>query len=187
MPLSVAAQTPRSVTSAVTRREGVTSKPKFRAGDPSGTSRTFEIEPSAASPLICVTSEGSRSSIGMSDTPSLIRQSMVELGKRDIEGNAIVMRRERLQISADLVAYVAGARGAVAADDAEIDQTVLHQMAAGVVRDHSMRDSFARKLKGGETRALIPRTRFIDPDMNANAFPDGFVDWRERRSPIDRT
>ena len=95
------------------------------------------------------------------------------------------MRGESFEISADLVAHVARARRAVAADDHEIDKPMLHQMAAGVVRDDRMRNAFAEQLKRGEARALIARTRLVDPDMDRNALPRGLVDRRERRSPID--
>ena len=61
--------------------------------------------------------------------------------QRDIEGHIVGMRRERFQIGADLVADVAARGGAIRADDAEIDHAMLHQMPAGIVGDHGMRNA----------------------------------------------
>ena len=106
-------------------------------------------------------------------------------GQGDIEGHAIVMRRQRLEIGADLVADVAGARGAVGADDGQIDQPVLHEMAAGVVGDHRMRHPFAQQFESGEARALIARARLIDPDMDRDSGARRLVNRRQRRAPVD--
>ena len=57
------------------------------------------------------------------------------VGQTNIERHAVVMRGERLQVGADLVAYIAGRRGAVGADDAEVDSAVLHAVATRVVND----------------------------------------------------
>ena len=46
---------------------------------------------------------------------------MVEHGQRDIERHVVVVRRQRLQIGADLVGDVAVRGDAIGADDAEID------------------------------------------------------------------
>jgi hypothetical protein len=71
-------------------------------------------------------------------------------GQCDVEGHAIVMRCKSLQICADLVADVTLRRGAVGADDGHVDEAVLHQVAAGVVRDHRMRHAMVEKFPGGE-------------------------------------
>ena len=86
-----------------------------------------------------VTSAAARSSIGISATPSDTVQSIVEDGQRDPERHVVVVRRQRLQVGADLVGDVAGARDAVGADDHQIDLAVLHQMPAGIVGDHGVR------------------------------------------------
>ena len=72
---------------------------------------------------------------------------MVEQGSADEERNAVVARGERLQIGADLVGDVAGRGGAVGADDAEIDELLLHQMPAGVVGDHGVRNAVLRRAR----------------------------------------
>ena len=59
-------------------------------------------------------------------------------------------RGERLKVSADLVGDVAGGRGAVGADDAEIDELLLHEMPAGVVGDEGVRHAVSAKLEGRE-------------------------------------
>ena len=71
------------------------------------------------------------------------------------------------------------------ADDDEIDQPVLHEMAAGVVGDHRMRHPFAQQFESGEARALIARARLIDPDMDRDSGARRLVNRRQRRPPVD--
>ena len=66
--------------------------------------------------------------------------------QRHIERHAIVVRGERLEISADLVADIAIGGDPVGADDDEIDHPVLHQMAAGVVGNDGMRHAVMAEL-----------------------------------------
>src|SRR5215471_2116195 len=66
-PARLAAQLPRSVINPVTNRAGVTSKARFSAALFSGTSLTDSMRPEALRPLMCVTSSGDRSSIGIAD------------------------------------------------------------------------------------------------------------------------
>ena len=77
-----------------------------------------------------VTSRADRFSIGISRTPSRTRQSIEGDGHGGVEGHAVVARRQRLQVGADLVADVAGRRRAVGADDDHVDLAVLHEVAA---------------------------------------------------------
>ena len=72
--------------------------------------------------------------------------------------------------------------GAVAADQAEVHATVLHQVAAGVVGDHRMADAVMAELPGGERGALVARPRLVDPDMDADALVMGHVDRRGGRA-----
>ena len=129
--------------------------------------RTVSIRPSAVRPVMVVTSSAPRSSIGISATPSDHRPVDGRGGQRDIERHAIVVRRERLQIGADLVATSPVRGDAVGADDREIDHAVLHQMAAGIVGDHGVRHAVLAELPGGERGALVARPRLVDPDMDA--------------------
>src|SRR4029077_13403762 len=66
-PARLAEQTPRSMISPVTNRAGVTSKARFSAVLLSGTSLTVSIRPEELRPVMCVTSSGDRSSIGIAD------------------------------------------------------------------------------------------------------------------------
>ena len=96
------------------------------------------------------------------------------------------MRRQRLQVGADLVGDVAASGGAVGAGDAEIDLAVAHQMPAGIVGDHGVRHAVLEQLPGGEAGALVARARLVDPDMEGNALVTRAVDRRQRGAPIDR-
>ena len=78
-PARLAVQTPRSVISPVTNRAGVTSQARFSAVLASGTSLTVSIRPAELRPVMCVTSAGDRSSIGIAD-PASRDQSMVLAG-----------------------------------------------------------------------------------------------------------
>src|SRR5262252_4396371 len=75
-PARLAGQLPRSVIRPVTSRAGVTSKARFRAALCSGTNLTLSIRPAALRPVMCVTSCGDRSSMGIAE-PAWIDQSMV--------------------------------------------------------------------------------------------------------------
>ena len=91
---------------------------------------------------------------------------MVEKGSATIERHVVVAGGERLEIGADLVGDVAGRGDAVGADDAEIDELLLHEMAAGIVGDDGMRHAVRAELEGGERGALIARPRLVHPHMD---------------------
>ena len=95
------------------------------------------------------------------------------------------MRRERLQIGADLVADIARGRRAVGADDAEIDPADLHQMAAGVIDDDRMGDAVLAEFPRRQGSALVARPRLVDPDMHGNAGVMRLVDGRGGGAPVD--
>jgi N-alpha-acetyl-L-2,4-diaminobutyrate deacetylase len=80
-PSDDASQIPRSVISPVTSRLGVTSNAGFPPDVPSGVTCTTPIAPSSDFPWIWVVSRSERSSIGISDTPSLTLQSIVGEGR----------------------------------------------------------------------------------------------------------
>ena len=105
-------------------------------------------------------------------------------GERHIEGHAIVMGGQRLQICADLIGDIAGGGGAVGADDAEIDHAMLHEMAADIVGDDGMGDAVVLQLPGGERGALVARPRLVDPDMDRQAALEGEIDRRRGGAPI---
>ena len=96
--------------------------------------------------------------------------------QRDIEGHIVVARGEGLQIGADLVAHVATRRGAVRTGDNQINQTMLHQMSAGIVDDQRVRHAMLAKFPGGEARPLIAWTRFVDKDMHLDPGVMGLID-----------
>ena len=95
----------------VTSRAGVTSKAGFAAGVPAGATRTACAVPvrvagrARASPR-----PASRSSIGISAHAVVERPVDARGGHAGVERHAVVARRERDQVGADLVAHVA-ARG----------------------------------------------------------------------------
>ena len=131
-----------------------------------------------------MTSRASRRSIGIAaplvDLPVDRRR-----GQRDIERDVVVARRQRLQIGADLVGDIAARGRAVGADDAEIDQALPHQVAAGIVDDDRVRDAVLAELPGGEAGALVARPGLVDPDMDRDAVVMGAIDRRQRGAPID--
>ena len=75
---------------------------------------------------------------------------------------------------------------AVGADDAHVDHAVLHQVAAGIVDDHRVRDAVPGELARGQRRALIARPGLVDPDMDRKAGIVRLVDRRGGRAPVDR-
>src|SRR5207302_1218224 len=87
-------------------------------------------------------------------------------GQRHVEGNTIVLRRQRLQIGSDLVRHVPGARGSIRSDYHQIDLAALHQMSAGVVCDDGMRHTVLTKLPGRELGSLIAWSGLIDPNVD---------------------
>src|SRR5690606_18732626 len=93
---------------------------------------------------------------------------------------------ERLQVGADLVADIAGGRGAVGADDAEVHLAVLHEVAADVVGDYRMGHAVAAELPGGQRGALVARPRLVDPDVDRDALLEGHVQGCGRRAPVHR-
>src|SRR5262249_54434527 len=106
-------------------------------------------------------------------------------GRSDIERDVIVARRQRLQVSADLVRHVAaGGRGG-GAGDAEADEALVHQMAAGIVDDYGVRDAMLAELPGGEAGALVARPGLVDPDMDRHPLIVGAVNRGERGAPVD--
>ena len=105
--------------------------------------------------------------------------------QRDIERHAVVARGERLQIGADLVADIAISGHPVGTHDNVIDHPGLHQMAAGIVRDHRVRHAVLAELPGGERGALVARARLVDPDVDRYAFIVSLVDWGRRGAPVD--
>ena len=147
--------------------------------------RTCAISPDAVLPQTSETSSAERCSIGISFRPSWTVQSMVGDGSADIEGHAVVVRRERLEIGADLVADVAIGGGAVGADDHHVDLAALHQMAAGIVDDQRVRHAVAGHLPGGELGTLVARPRLVDIDVDRNAGFRRQIDRRGRGAVVD--
>ena len=158
--------TPRSVTSPLTSRAGVTSKAGFATALPGGSTLDLdELAGCACARGSAATSAASRSSIGIA---AAVAERPVDraVGQRDVERHAVVARGERLQVGADLVADVAVRRDAVGARETHVDAARAHQVAAGVVRDHGVRDAVLAELPRGEARALVARPRLVDPDVD---------------------
>ena len=62
---------------------------------------------------------------------------------------------------------------------------MLHQVAAGVIDDDGVRYTVPAKLEGRERGALIARARFIDPNVDFDAFVVRLIDRRCRGAPVD--
>jgi hypothetical protein len=101
----------------------------------------------------------------------------------DIERDIVVARRQRLQISADLVRDVAARGRAIGADDAEIDEALALQVAAGIVDDDRMRDAVFAELPGCEARTLIARAGLVYPDMDQDAVIVGEISLNFNTAP----
>ena len=135
---SLAAHSPRSGDQPAHQpRRRPRRTPDSAAGLPAAATRTVVITPSAVRQFTSVTSAASRISIRISATPLPTVQSIVDDGSATQNGTSL-SRRQRLQVSADLVRHVAGARHPVGADDRQIHLAVLHQVPAGVVRHHGV-------------------------------------------------
>ena len=85
------------------------------------------------------------------------------------ERHAVVAGGERLEVGSDLVADVADGGYAVGAHDRQVDHAVLHQVAAGIVRDHRVRHRLLAELPGGERGTLVARAGLVDPHMKRQA------------------
>src|SRR6476620_5904018 len=67
-------------------------------------------------------------------------------GETDVERHPVVLGSQCFEISADLVADVAVRGHPVGTDDGEVDHGMLHEMAAGIVRNDGMRDAVLAEL-----------------------------------------
>ena len=120
------------------------------------------------SPRTNRTSSGSRSSIGIPLHP--VADAPVERGRgqRHVERDAVVARRQGLQIRPDLVGRVPCGRDPVGADDHEVDHPVLHQVPAGVVGHDRVRHTAAPQLPGREPGTLVERPGFVHPHVQVD-------------------
>ena len=116
--------TPRSVTSAVMRLAGVTSKAGLRTGVSGSAS---------AAPPAWRTSSGARSSMAIA-APVGVAGSIEEVGPGDHERDARGGRGQRQRVRADLVGDVAVGGHAVAADDHGVDLAAGDQPGRGASR-----------------------------------------------------
>ena len=96
------------------------------------------------------------------------------------------MRRQRLQIGADLVAHVAAPRHAVATHDDQVDLPVLHQVAAGVVGHHRVWHACLAQFPRRQAGALVARPGFVDPHVHGQAGGMGLVNGRRGGAPAHR-
>jgi hypothetical protein len=105
------------------------------------------------------------------DLPDTVIDTKVDGGRWqcNIERHAIVVGGKRLQVGPDLVANIAIGGHPVGTDDREIDHAVLHQMAAGVIRNHCVWNAVVAEFPRRERGALIARPGLVDPDMNLQA------------------
>ncbi len=105
-------------------------------------------------------------------------------GQGDVERHLIIVRSQRFQVSADLVADITVTGGAVGTDNADIHQPLLHQVAAGIVHHQRVRDACFGQLPRGKVSALIARSGLVDPHMHINTGRLRVVDGGADRAPI---
>ena len=81
-----------------------------------------------------------------------IAHGPVKGGRRQghVKGNIVVPGGQRLEIGADLVGHVAGIRGAVGSHDHHVHPPMLHEVAAGVVRNHRVGHPLLAQFPGGQ-------------------------------------
>lgn len=145
---------------------GVTSNAQFRAGVSSGQIWTSSTLPSGVFPLMMRTSAAPRSSMGISATAVIKGKVERRGGERHIKRNAVVVRRQCLEIGTDLVGSVAPAGNPVRADDDDVHLPVLHEMPARIVRDQRVGHAVPGELPRREACTLIAGTGFVDPHMH---------------------
>ena len=84
---------------------------------------------------------------------------------RDVERDAVVRRRDRDAVGADLVGRVAVARDAVGADDDRAHRFALHRDRGRAVDDQRAGHAGFAQLEHREPRALQQRARLVDEDV----------------------
>ena len=99
----------------------------------------------------------------------------------------VVTGGEGFEVGADFVGDIAGAGDAVGAGDDEVDEAMLHEVAAGVVGDDRVGDVLMGELPGGEACALVAWAGFIDPDMDGDAGGVGGVDGGGGGAVVDES
>ena len=62
---------------------------------------------------------------------------------------------------------------------------MLHQVAASVVNDDRVRHAVLAKLPGGQAGTLVAGPGLVNPNVDRDACIVRFVDWCQRRTPID--
>ena len=105
--------------------------------------------------------------------------------QRHIERHIVVFRGQRLEIGADFVGDIAASGRAIRAGDADIDESVLHQVPAGVVNDQRVRHLVFCQFPGRQLRPLIARPSLVYPHVYIDALVPGEIYRCGRGAPID--
>ena len=95
------------------------------------------------------------------------------------------MGSQGLEIGADLVADITVRGGPIRSDNHKINQTMLHQMSAGIVDDIGMRNPVASQLPGGDA-ALVPRPGLISINIDVDASFGSVIDRASCGAPVNR-
>ena len=121
------------------------------------------------------------------NVPEAIANFPVDGGARQahVKRHLVIVCRERFQVGADLVADIAAAGSTIAANQAQVDHAMLHQVSAEVVDDQAVRYAVMPQLPGGQASALIAWPGFVDPHVNWNTGIVGHVYRRGRGTPVD--
>lgn len=108
-------------------------------------------------------------------------------GECDVEWQLIVACREGFEVGADFVGDVARARDTVSTRDDEVDEAMLHEVAAGVVGNDSVGDVLLSEFPSGESGTLVAGSSFVDPDMDGDAGGVGGIDGGGSGAVIDKS
>src|SRR5882724_5869078 len=107
-------------------------------------------------------------------------------GQRYIEGNVIVLRRQRLQICPDLVRNVARKSSAIGSNNHQIHCAALHQVSRGTVCDDRMLHTVLPQLPGCKFGTLISWSRFSDPHVNRQPAVVSGINRGSRRTIVNK-
>jgi hypothetical protein len=87
-------------------------------------------------------------------------------------------------VSPNLIRNISRRRRAVAPHNAQIHQSMLHEMSARIVHNHRMWHTMLPQFPRRKTRPLIPRPRLIHPNMHRNSPVMRRINRRRRRPNI---
>jgi len=97
----------------------------------------------------------------------------------------IISRCKSFQVGSDLIGHITCNGSSVTSYDAQINHPVLHQMAACIIGNNRMGNTFLSQFPGSEACSLIPGPCFIHPNMYFYTLFKSLVYGRCGSTPID--